>query len=263
VECQKRERRRGGFTLIELLIVIAIIGVLAGLLLPALSRARIRAQVAKCMSNLHQIHIGMEMYRDDFDGVYPVDNGGGPNDLGILSGYDHSRTSPDDPLFSKTAYLGTLEVFHCPGTRDEYTIRIGENGVHYFWPNTPGNVAKGKPGGVSYMYDSHGDGLYQFKNPRRPEFYYYKAPPAHKSAGQFALIADDDDDGMTFYGQYHFRGPHPQIYDNHNNRVDDGSPGNVLFADGHVDFLKNVTSDAQHIPATSFRAVTAYMENWD
>jgi len=56
-----------GFTLIELLVVIAIIGVLAALLLPSLSRGKAQAQRIKCVSNLHQIGIGLQLYVQDFD----------------------------------------------------------------------------------------------------------------------------------------------------------------------------------------------------
>jgi prepilin-type N-terminal cleavage/methylation domain-containing protein len=72
------------FTLIELLVVIAIIGVLASLLLPALSKAKERSQRAKCMGNLKQIIVATQMYSDDNQDYMPYtgwssDTTGRPN----------------------------------------------------------------------------------------------------------------------------------------------------------------------------------------
>ncbi|MDW8028250.1 MAG: type II secretion system protein [Armatimonadota bacterium] len=63
--------RKKGLTLMELLVVISIIAVLAGLVFVAMGPVRARARLVKCMSNLKNINIAYQMYRQDYDGVDP------------------------------------------------------------------------------------------------------------------------------------------------------------------------------------------------
>jgi prepilin-type N-terminal cleavage/methylation domain-containing protein len=124
---RKRRAEAKAFTLIELLVVIAIIAILAALLLPALAKAKQKALRMQCLSNLHQMEVGLNVYCGQFNDKLPVLGGG--------------NWAWDIPTSATSVMLKsglTKKTFFCPSTAPRFTdvqnwLGTDGNGANSLW----------------------------------------------------------------------------------------------------------------------------------
>ncbi len=112
--------RRWGFTLLELLAVVATIATLAALLLPVLTKAKIKAQRTGCVSNLRQLGYAWMMYKDDNNDIlaesYPVNNG----NVWVQGDMTKADEAGDPDLIRRGklySYNESLAIYRCPADK--------------------------------------------------------------------------------------------------------------------------------------------------
>ena len=206
-------RGRPGFTLIELLVVIAIIAILAGLLLPALGRAKAKGQSVACLNNLRQLTVCWTLYEDDNQGWLPPNEASGEISLPgswIEGDAKTDRTATNIMKGVLFRYNQSVGIYHCPGDRSKVTrfpnllrvrsVAIGTGLAHLNPELIPrpvyrfSQIVNPPPARASVFWDedewSIQNGALGILPPNVTQYYYWNTPASRHNGIGVVSFAD-------------------------------------------------------------------------
>lgn len=239
---------RRGFTLIELLVVIAIIAILAAILFPVFAQAREAARKATCQSNLKQIGSAYMMYTQDYDELFPINDGNNSSPAWYTQPADSRGVASQARLGVWTTtlqpYIKNWKVFQCPSTSvDTSVLNAPLNAgapqipISYTPNGQLGNTSTASVQAVSsciMVWEGTGKSAMLNYTIATPTF--NPSTPARPPHPSYTGIAS----GCTFYVP---SGTLPSYWVH-------GQGSNYLFVDGHVKY-RPVTGDYNISPWTS------------
>jgi len=240
------QKKSYGFTLIELLVVIAIIAILAGMLLPALAKAKLKATNAVCRSNEKQLVTAWIMYAHDCnDSILPTSYQGASGTINLYAGGFWTGPTPDivanitkmeaekrvndglmkSPLWN---YCSAAGAYHCPGDLRTRNLMPGRGWAYdsYAKSETMGGLGWG--GGVTTLYKK----MSEMKEPGNSFVFIEESDPRNYNNGTWAMNVNPPGwvDGFAIFH---------------------GNTTTFAFADSHVD-THNWVEDTTIKAATSF-----------